>query len=180
MEEASGVEPLSTESKSDALPLCYASIWSEWQDLNLRHRNPKLRALPTALHPVILHVCRNNLKLICWLKSHMFEPDKEPIFFVNKESAFKVIKLVNAIDTIAYMIFSTVYVFGFKVFHTEHHLVHYGLLLGTAKRNQGKKKMQKSQFSNNQHGKCEIISSNRQPSSKSVFRQYHEADGKAR
>ena len=110
----------------------------------------------------------------------MFEPDKEPIFFVNKESAFKVIKLVNAIDTIAYMIFSTVYVFGFKVFHTEHHLVHYGLLLGTAKRNQGKKKMQKSQFSNNQRGKFEIISSNRQPSSKSVFRQYHEADGKAR
>ena len=26
-------------------------IWSEWQDSNLRHRAPKARALPTALHP---------------------------------------------------------------------------------------------------------------------------------
>ena len=29
-------------------------FWSEWQDSNLRHRAPKARALPTALHPEVL------------------------------------------------------------------------------------------------------------------------------
>ena len=29
-------------------------FWSEWQDSNLRHRAPKARALPTALHPEVI------------------------------------------------------------------------------------------------------------------------------
>ena len=35
--------------------------WSEWQDLNLRHRAPKARALPTAPHPENIKFC------FCWM-----------------------------------------------------------------------------------------------------------------
>ena len=32
----------------------FLGIWSGWRDLNSRPRRPERRALPTALHPVIL------------------------------------------------------------------------------------------------------------------------------
>ena len=50
--------------KVEDKPLFSVKIWSEWQGSNLRHRSPKLRALPTAPHLDLLSFLLGFFKLI--------------------------------------------------------------------------------------------------------------------
>ena len=53
-----GIEPTTSAWKAEVLPLNYTrkKIWSEWQDLNLRHPAPKAGALPNCATPRLLKI----------------------------------------------------------------------------------------------------------------------------
>ena len=58
LERAMGIEPTTSAWKAEVLPLNYTrkKIWSEWQDLNLRHPAPKAGALPNCATPRLLKI----------------------------------------------------------------------------------------------------------------------------
>ena len=63
-----GIEPTTSAWKAEVIPLNYTRfytivLWSERQDLNLRHPAPKAGALPNCATPRTIHRLITTIKL---------------------------------------------------------------------------------------------------------------------
>ena len=82
-------------AKNPLKSLISEDFWSEWQDSNLRHRGPKPRALPAALHPEVVR--RNSLYSVSVLRrrGRSFLPccSKQRSYYTSSPAAAQVLSV---------------------------------------------------------------------------------------